>query len=156
MEFIYNFEDLKYIIDNTFDDLNIQIMDNIHFDESIKLEDFERTIKIYCKNYMFSSDSENMFELNFKNNNITFEGIHFFKFSNNLFLIKNGKLQMSNCIIDNNNKNSDYYIDIHHTDGFILDNCTFFAHNLTNISIKNDFKNIITENCNFIKLFPNH
>ena len=47
---------------------------------------------------------------------------------------------MSNCIIDNNNKNSDYYIDIHHTDGFILDNCTFFAHNLTNISIKNDLK----------------
>ena len=53
MEFIYNFEDLKYIIENTFDDLNIQIMDNIHFCKSIQLDDFERTIKIDGNNFTF-------------------------------------------------------------------------------------------------------
>ena len=100
---------------------------------------------------VFSSESENMFELNFKNNDITFERIHFFKFSNNLFLIKNGKLRMNSCIVNNNNKNSANYIDIYNTDEFRLKNCKFFANNLTNISIKNDFENVITENCDFIK-----
>ena len=151
MEFIYNFEDLKYIIKNTFDNLNIQIMGNIHFCESIQLEDFERTINIDGNKFTFSSESENMFELNFKNNDITFEHIHFFRFSNNLFLIKNGKLRMNGCIVNNNNKNCVNYIDIHNTDEFRLKNCKFFANNLTNISIKNDFENVITENCDFIK-----
>lgn len=151
MEFIYNFEDLKYIIENTFDNLNIQIMNDIHFKESIKLENFERNIKIYGNNYTFSSNCENMFKLNFKNNDITFDTVYFFDFSNNLFLIKNGKLRMNNCRVNNNNKNSPNYIDIHNTDEFKLSNCEFFANNLTNISIKNNFENIITENCNFIK-----